>query len=52
MNSLVTLLEKNTPDGPTEEEEKDSVKTLADAGQDTDEEEDYYLEYSDSNHIY
>ena len=34
------------------EEKKVSIKKQADPGQDTDDEEDYYLDYSDSDHIY
>ena len=45
MNNLVNPPEKITPVDPVEEEEKDSIKTLADPGQDADEEEDYNLEY-------
>ena len=57
VNNLVNPPEKNTLEDPTKEEdegkeERVSIKTLADPGQDTDEEEDNYLEYSDSNHIY
>ena len=34
------------------EEEKVLIKPQADPGQDADEEEDYYLNYSDCDHIY
>ena len=46
MNNLVNPLEKTTTEDPAEEENKDSIKTLADPGQDTDEVEDNYPEHS------
>ena len=53
--NLVNPLERNIPEDPTEEEEEEemvSTKTQAGPGQDADKEEDYYLDYSDSHHIY
>ena len=41
INNLINSLEKNTPEDPMEEE-KDSIKTLTDPGQDIGEEKDNY----------
>ena len=48
VDNLVNPMEKNTPEDLSEEEEEEkvSINTQTDPGQDADEEEDYYLDYS------